>query len=123
MNLLKIILILVFSITLFSCENSLNGPPNSNLTYEPVKISVGQTVSFGTIDKDAIKVKVVKKTKKNYVLGYPIDVVEDYPLHASNIKLDFFMYNDKYKITFNYTTESNGIVLQLYNFQILQHNP
>jgi len=116
-------ILIVFSLLLFSCESSLNGPPNSNLTYEPLKIAVGQEVRFGTINKDVIKVKVIKKDRKNFTLGYPIDVVEKYPLHASNIKLDFFMYNDKYKVTFNYTTEANGIILQLYNFQELQQNP
>jgi len=119
MKLFKIILVFT-AILLYSCESSLNGPPNSNLTYEPMKIAVGQEVKFGTINKDVIKVKVVKKDRKNFTLKYPIDVVEKYPLHASNIKLDFFMYNSKYKVTFNYKTTQDGITLQIYKYEILK---
>ncbi len=123
MKTIKILIIFSILLLLFGCEDSLNGPPNSNLTYEPIKISIGQQVRFGTINKDVIKVKLASKNRKNFIVEYPIDITENCPLHATNKKLDFFMYNDKYKVTFNYSTQENGIILQLYNYQILQPNP
>ncbi len=114
-------IILVFSaILLFSCESSLNGPVGSNLIYESFKLSVGQEVNFGTIDKDVIKVKLAEKNKNNYILQYPNNKIENCPLHASNLAIDLTMYDDKYKVTFNYKTTEDGIVLQLYKYEILQ---
>lgn len=113
-------IIIVFSaILLYSCESSLNGPQGSDLIYESVNVSIGQEVKFGTIKKDVIKVKLAGKNKKYYILQYPNDQIKNCPLHASNLALNLIMYDDKYKVTFSYKTTKDGVILQLYKYEIL----
>jgi len=83
-------------------------------------LGICQEVKFGTINKDVIKVKLAGKNKKNYLLQYPNDQIKNSPLHASNLALNLMMYDDKYKVTFNYKTTQDGIILQLYKYEILQ---
>lgn len=112
--------ILIFSVILLcSCENSLNGPVGSELNYEPILLSVGQEVEFGTIYKDTIRVKLSDRNKGCYVLEYPNNQTMNCPLYASKIMLSFIMCNDKYKVTFNYKTIENQVLLQLYKYEIL----
>ncbi|VAX20072.1 hypothetical protein MNBD_IGNAVI01-654 [hydrothermal vent metagenome] len=118
MKLFKSIMVLLV-IILCSCESSLNGPVGSDLTYEPVILSIGQEAEFGTIDDDTIKVKLVDRDKNYYILEYPNNQIKDCPLYASKMMLSFIMYDDKYKVTFNYKTTQNEVILQLYKYEIL----
>ena len=119
MRLLKPIIVLLV-IVLFSCEDSLNGPIGSDLTYEPQSLSVGKEVVFGTIDEDVIKVKLAGLSGGSYLLEYPINMCEGCSLNSDNANLELTMYDSKYKITFKYhSTKANNISLQLYKYERL----
>ncbi|MEN8194580.1 MAG: hypothetical protein ABFS12_17300, partial [Bacteroidota bacterium] len=62
MKVLKSILALLFITVLFSCDDSINGPSGSDLTYEPQLLTLGKEVVFGTIEKDVVKVKFAERT-------------------------------------------------------------
>ncbi|NOX66577.1 MAG: hypothetical protein GXO85_12520 [Chlorobi bacterium] len=119
MKLLKIIIALLAILLFCNCEDSLNGPIGSNLTYDPVQLNIGQEVEFGTIDKDTIKVKLVERNNNGYILEYPDNQFKDCPLYASKMMLSFIMYDNKYKVTFNYKTTQDEVILQLYKYEIL----
>ena len=119
MRLLKPIIVLLV-IVLFSCEDSINGPIGSDLTYEPLLLSVGEEVVFGTINEDVIKVKFAGLDGNSYVFEHSTNMCDRCPLYSDNNKLELIMYDGKYKVTFKYNSaKANNISLQLYKYERL----
>lgn len=117
MKLLKLLIILL-TMVLFSCEDSLNGPVDSDLSYEPQLLSIGKAVEFGTINNDLIKVTLVGLDGNSYIFEHSNNVSEHCPLNADEMRLSFIMCDDKYKVTFIYNTVSaNNIRLQVYKYE------
>lgn len=119
MKLLKLMIILL-TMVLFGCEDSLNGPVGSDLSYEPQLLSIGKEVEFGKINNDLIKVTLVGLDEKSYIFEHSNNVSEHCPLNADEMRLCFSMCDGKYKVTFIYNTVStNNIRLQLYKYEII----
>lgn len=115
MRLLKPIVIVLLTL-LFSCDDSINGPIGSNLTYEPQLVSVGEEVEFGTINEDLIKVKFVGLDGNSYIFEHS----DHCPVNSNNTKLELNMCDSKYKVTFRYhSVKANSISLQLYKYEKL----
>ncbi len=108
----------LFIILFISCEDSLNGPIDSDLKYEPVVLSVGEEANFGTINEDEIKVKIGSIESGAYMLEYS-NKCESCPLNSNKRKLIFIMCDDKYEVTFDYSTSDDKVILQLYKYKIL----
>ena len=117
MKLYKLTLMLLI-LTLIGCEDSLNGPVGSDLIYEPIVLSVGEEADFGTINEDDIKVKISGIERGSYMLEYS-NKYESCPLNANKRKLTFIMCDDKYEVTFDYSTSNDRIILQLFKYKIL----
>ncbi len=117
MKLYKLTLVILI-LALIGCEDSLNGPVGSDLTYEPIVLSVGEEADFGTINQDDIKVKISGMEKGSYMLEYS-NKCENCPLNANKRKLTFIMCEDKYEVTFDYSTSNDKIILQLFKYKIL----
>ena len=118
MRLFKPLIIALLVIALFSCEDSMNGPVGSDLTYEPQSLSVGEEVVFGTINKDVIKVKFDGLDGGSYLLKYPPNMCESCPPYSNDTMLELNMCNGKYRVTFKYrSTNSNNISIQLYKYE------
>ncbi len=119
MRMLKFLTALLI-IVLLGCESSINGPQGSDLTYEPILLSVGEEVQFGTIGEDVIKVKFAGLDGSSYILEHSTNMSEHCPLRAEKTRVQLVMCEGKYKVTFYYySTNANNLALQLYKYERL----
>lgn len=118
MKIFNLMLVLLF-VSLIGCDDSLNGPVGSNLTYEPQVVAVGETVDFGTIGNDAIKIKLAGIVGNAYQLEHSDKNCDHCPIKANDERLELIMCG-KYQVTFIANTlPNNNFTLQLHHYKNL----